>query len=416
MRRIRLLSLTPEQQNSLNSLMQQYIPSALHEEVKDSIEHTGTISDEIFRKANFSEADKAKTKALFQPIISSLPDKATAARVYADRIKDEANASDEELLNKQESLRTLGQTGEPVDRETIKRNLGGLMSRFEVGTEASKPFLDFVIQAKRLPKPGELKIYGFERPRWVNFFNDQSAKNQVAQYFQPKEFSSDIKRIQDILDTRAEEKRKEGITTEFLRQAPKELSTARDIFYRSQQAGAARYLRTRGTERILRELNIRGLAENQGDIASMLAAEGARLQGSIEEKIRSLEASDNAMFADASFRITQAKLERSEDALRTQIDFERRQARLKQETAFQEKEQELSGEFEKQVLAREQRRQLGLTEEEIELGRKTQAEETIASLTGDIGRSVGETATTAIVKRPSPAFEPVAPRLPSKIG
>lgn len=383
----------------------------------------------VIKKANLGDSGTALQKKLFD--ITDKLNSSENQQKYSQNvgnIKDEANATDAELESKIGSYQGLQRTGEPLDKTAVQKAISGLLSKGDVNVQKFKGgpgnvsdienlLSDFVVQNRRLPDVGEFRDLADSKglpgqtiigdPTIQNFLNDQNNKNYVALDLggQPKDYTNDITRIQDLLDTRSTEANKTAAVTQFLQQTPDQLAAARNDFYNQQSASGAQYLRTRLTPKIVQDLNVRGLAEGP-DVGSMIAANGDSLQASLEDKIRGLEASDNQFFADSAFRLAQAKINSTEDALNQQIAYERAKVSQNQAQSFQSTEGDIQNEFEQELLKKEQDRELALSQNDIDFNTKTAQDSTINSLTNSLGNSVGSTVATKIATSGAPAAAP----------
>ena len=386
------------------------------------------------------------------------------------------NITDEELQQKLEAYSHLAKTGEPLDKEQIKRNIGSLLDRYDVkgrvkrkegtalgGIEAIgsgaaagssiggpagfvgggpvggivgavgggitggiagafggrgggdtineavagyRPAIEdvlaeFIAHNRRLPDVGELRDFANSKglpgqdfisdAAMSNFLKDQDVANIVASNYgaAPKDYSLDVKRIQDVLATRGVETRKTAVAEKTLADLPMELGESRGRYLTGLEESASEYVRSRFAPRAISQLNVRGLAEGP-DVASVIATERGRIQGVIESNLRSQAEQDAAFFTEAAFNIQTAKLNMAEDAFRSQAEFERVSARQKQESAFRSREKGIMSEFEIDMLAREQERGLRLQQAGINLETSTTRSGQVASDIGTVGMSIGE--------------------------
>lgn len=404
----------------LKGLLDQYFKPELHNEILDAIEKTGAIPDELFAKANYNDTDKAKIKGLFGPVLQALPSPGQALGDFIGSIKDEANATDEELQNKLDAYKGIKAAGPPMDFEKVKAGIRDLFGSYGVDPQTllvEKVLPEFVMRARRLPDAGEFRdemiangVHPSQAQHMLGYaplmrmLYDQNAKNFVSLNLGQtgNDYEPDIKRVSDILETRGIYGTAEGVANNFLKTAPAELRSARNLYYQNAQDSNARYLRTRATPNILETLNTRGLAEGP-DVQSAIAAAGGDLQAKLESQIRDLEASDNAIFADAAYRITQAKLDASEYSLRTQVAFERQKLRQDQEARFNQSQADAQGMFEKRLLNHQLQRELDSTQSGLDFSKDQQDASTIANLGGDLGSSVGNTIGAKIATSGAPA-------------
>lgn len=422
-----------KQKDALQQALLKYLPVELHNQALKELNKTGQVSDETLNKAVsgglFNAADMPSVKNAFSNVAANIP---KADQVYQNLInstKDEANATDEELQNKKFGYEGIDQTGSPLDANTVRNGIDTLLKGTPniIGNSVSQisPILtNFIMQNRRLPTPeefqGELKSVSPDTlrslPAVKNFLSNQSNADYVGSALGATVSSQadNIKRVQDLIDARAGTARKEGQVNEFLQNAPQEAAASRNNLYLQQRDSATRYLQDRLAPTIVENLNKRGLAENPGDVGSSIAAAGTDLQSRVEGNIRSLEAEDNNFFADAAYRIKQAKLENSEDALREKIAFERESARARQETSFQSQQTDLNDAFEKELLYGEKNRSLGTEQSSLEVGSQAEKDAQAATLASDAGKNIGEPAGTKVGTSVKAA--PAAPAPPSRIG
>ncbi len=351
---------------------------------------------------------------------------------------NEADLTDAELNQRIEAYKNLGTSGEPVDRATVERQIRQILPTYDAnkifvmregyshsrkvreknydeGQKLYEPLVktltDFVVKARRLPDAGELRdeaiAHGINsqdaqdlisNESLVNFIQDQGAKNRIAQPLQPKDYRLDINRINDTLATRADENAKTGEQQNFLVETPEALKRSRQNFLAEQEAGAQNYLTERISPQVLRELNVRGLAESP-DVVSEIARRGAGLQATIEDSARQLEQQDAAFFADAAFRINTAKLNQKEADFRASLDVERTRARQEQENRFQTAQAGIKSDFEMDMLKREQDRNMALKEAGINLDSSNRSAANDAANAEQIGSSIGQTVGTAVKTR-----------------
>lgn len=315
-----------------------------------------------------------------------------------------------------ESPFSQAQTNGQIQRQLSEKGISAF-SKYDLSGKIG----GFLTKNGRLPTHEELRDLLELSPTDRQAFNDFAplknflTDSKVMQALDIGNYTDDLRRIQGLLDTRAGAARKEGDVQQFLKTGPEELRNARNLFYRQQSDSAGNFLRTRLTPQIMEGLNARGLAENPGDIASSVSSAGNNLQAGIEDKIRALEAQDNAFFADAAFRITQAKLDASEDAMRSQITLENQKIRQRQEANFQQAERDTAGDFEKNLLTRTGNRDLNAATDTLDSTKNLEDTATLAKLGSDTGKSIGETTGTAIVTSSKPSGSPPAYQ-PERIG
>ena len=411
--------LNPADQADVGNAIQSVAP--YQNELWDAFENADQSQiNAVLAKAKLTDGGDKIRNVLFSAL-KKVPTRDVAYQNYAGSIKDEGKATDEELQNKIAALQGLSKTGVPIDKASIDRWIDQKTGYGEGTLTIVKPYIsDFVVNNRRLPDTRELLDIMQKNAATINgdpsaivasgsvqnLLSDQNNKNYIAQTLggQPQDYTADIQRIQDILDTRTTEGNKTAAITNFLKTTPEELAAARGGFYKQQQSSNARYLNTRLAPQIVSNLNARGLAEGP-DVASSIAAAGTELQSSLEDKIRSMEASDNQFFADAAFRLTQAKLNASEDQLNQQIAYERASVRQKQDASFRSRETDIVNEFDLEQLRREQERELSLGNADIDFQKSERSSRLISGLGADIGRSVGQTVATKVVTSPSPSLK-----------
>lgn len=449
----------PTVQNFLGQLQQFQPNDVIYSAIEsgDKTAFQNRLSD--LPDSYISQADKQKLISQFDQVQSKLPSQGEGYATHVRKVKDEANATDEELQNKIAAYQGLTKVGEPLPYDFIRSKIIGLMNaqdvkgRVKIKPGTSNPYdlsansnvdvvnqqvaglqdtiannlSKFIVQARRLPTPSEFRdFYNAQGGQYgngdlvlrdsalTNFLNNQNNSNYIALDLGGQEPShdDDIQRIQDILDTRQDETNKTNAVTKYLQTTPSELAAARGGFYKQAQDSQTQYLRTRLAPKIISDLNARGLAEGP-DVGSAIAASGAGLQAGLESKIRDLEASDNQFFADSAFRIAQARLNSTEDQLNQQIAFERAKTAQNQEAGFNAKETDINNEFEQELLKKAGDRELNNTQSDINFETDQNNSKTIAGLTDSLGRSVGQTVATKIA---TSGTKKASPSVPSNIG
>lgn len=403
--------------DSLNQLLYRFLPVELHGPALDSIEETGTISDDIYKKAIdrglFRPQDLAAVKSNFNAMTGKLRSKEGAYTKIIDDLKNEADLTDESLQDKISAYEGLGKTGPVADTAGIRRTVDEMLGTSGVlqdlrklgGTDAGEDnfknsLVNFIAKNRRLPTPGEFGFQGSHLPSWQNFLNDQNNKNRIAMPLQPSNYAGDIKRIQDILTGRADERGKASDEQQFLAQTPAELAASRQQFLAEREAAAGKQLVERVTPDVLAELNTRGLAESP-DVVSEVARRGASMQATIEQQLRDLETQDAQFFADAAFRIQTAKLNQKQADFRSSLAAERALARQQQQNNFKITQDRINSDFELDMLKREQERNLRLNQDQLNFDSSTRRAASEADAAGQVGSAAGQIIGTKIATRTS---------------
>src|SRR3990167_170701 len=358
-------------------------------------------------------------------------------------LEDEANLTDEELQQKITAYQGLQQTGEPLDKSAIEKQIPELLAssgvdklflmrdfQGDLGRNREKDYsatakllpivqnvlTNFVTNNRRLPDIGELRdaVTGADKnysaklnpqeaqdlisnENLVNFLNNQDVKNRILSPLGQRDYSLDVKRIQDILGARGVQVRKEEGAQKFLTEVPEELRKSREEFLAGKEASARDVLANRIAPRVLSELNVAGLAEGP-DVGSVLAREAGLLQSTVESSVRKIEQQDAAFFTESAFRIKAAKLDSSEESYRLQIASERERARQDQENRFRTTELKLGSDFELDQLRREQERNLRLKQEGINFDTSMSRSSQTASDIGQVGSSIGQIVGTTLTQ------------------
>src|SRR3990167_6547105 len=345
-----------------------------------------------------TESIKNRIKALSQ----KLPAKKDALqRFITEQIteKDESALADEELKDRQEAYRGLNDPGGARTSQFAKlKNEIAQRFKSEYGgqgpTAYGSKFDSAVESAANQAAREMLDSKSFNIQQFVNWIGTGLSSgsrehldkvkgiagginNEYLPRVQKGEYADivspainqaeNIKRIQDILDSRMTESQKQAALEQFLAETPEALKRDRKEYLTSQEDLAGDYLRERGIPSILNELNKRGTIESPGEFSSALASEAGGLQGRIEETARTLEEQDNIFFADASYRLTLSKLEASEQDYRSQVAAERTRVRQAQGKNFASREGQLARDFESDILRWEQDRALNLRRSELNL-------------------------------------------------
>lgn len=435
-KRYRITSTDSSDQDALRQLMYKYLPVNLHEDALDSIEKTGSISKDIFQKAIdngvFRQQDLPYVQRDFTNwTVNKLPSSEAA---YTKIIKDNANeadATDESLQDKLAAYQGLSKTGPVVDPAATKRQVhdllgsNGIPDGMRYSPQLEDALSEFIVSARRLPDMGELSNLLSQkglRPTEIqtytglaplqNFLNNQDVKNRVASPLQGGDSSLDVKRIQDILGTRVDERAKTSDEQNFLADTPAELQKSRENFLAEQEQNAGKTLTERVAPSVMAELNTRGLADSP-DVISEVARRGASMQAGIEDQVRQLEQQDAQFFADAAFRIQTAKLNQKDADFRSSIDLERQRARMEQQNRFQTTQSKIGSDFELDMLKREQERNLRLSNDQLNFDAESKRNAANAGNLSDIGSSVGSIVGTKIGTKTSSATVNGQPQSPT---
>lgn len=429
-RKFRIESLGTEDRRVIQQLTQ-YDPEAL-----DEIEKTGKLPQRLANK--FSDDPNGLTG--LNNILSKLPSAKDAFQKFIDQgTGKEADLTDDELRDRIEAFKGLGGNTGTLDHNKIQSTVFNKLKAMEVPddngrlVDISNAIANLTEQLGHYPSPQEFEpiIKKFDLPvtgtrntnvdyALRNFTNDQQTFNDFQlgldkgnfSTFKDEDVSESVKRIQDILDTRAAEAGKEATERSFLAETPTELAGGRRRFLAEREPEIERFLVERAGPRALENLNVRGLAEGP-DLASELAAEAGRQQVGLEDTLRTLEAEDEAFYAEAAFRLHTARLEQSEADFRSSVAAEREGVRTGQFRRFESAEKDTQRQFELALLRREAGRNLSEKQSELEIGKSGSRDELISGLTSDIATSTAQIVAGKIVygggnkKQPSPSFKEI---------
>ena len=423
-KRFRLESLPKDQQDQFRIFADQYFPQALKEQFIDSIEKTGTISDDLFKQGNFSDASKAQVLGQLTPLLTGLPSGKEAYQKFIDAtpLTKEADLTDQELQDRIEAYQGRGSI--PADpTEAVEKIKGEILSVFnsdrtqriavDPNRESIARQLADAVYAGEDVSNALLRITRGTPNRYkATILQLQNKLPKLVSDLRSMKLdtSEDVTRIQDILNTRGIVKRKGEEEGRFLAETPAELAKLRGGFLAEREAGAQRFLAERFGPRAIAQLNVSGLAEGP-DIASVMASQAGRMQGDIESTLRQIEFDDNAFFAEAAFRLNTAKLNQSEFDFRASVEAERTGIRTGQFNRFKSSESDIQRDFELAMLERESQRNLDLQRSGLQMGKDTAASDLRTGLITSTAQSTAEVVAGKITyggnkdkNQPSPSF------------
>src|SRR3990167_1412484 len=322
--------------------------------------------------------------------------RAELEKISADQGDTESDLTDEELQKRLNALTSLKNSflRKEIDAEGLRNYIRSVLNK-RVGYSSSgkragddptvyESILNRFLEDQSFPTTDVGQAYRASVDEVKKNLNNYLPENDLS-----ARYVENIKRVQDILTARGVETGKTKAATTVLSDIQKQLLESRSGFLSAKEASAKSFLESRIAPRVLSELNVRGLAEGP-DVASVLTQEAGGLQSTIQSNIRDLEMQDAAFLTDAAFRIQAAKLDATEESYRAQLGLERTQAQHEQEFRFRTTENRIGGDFELDMLRREQERNLRLEKAGIDLGTSTARSSQIALDVGTVGVKIGE--------------------------
>ena len=120
-KRFRIESLTPAQQKELNNFLGEFVPQQFHVAFLDSLEQTGSIPDELFDRAKFTQKDRAFVAGEIGNITRGLPSKKEALEKFIGTDVAEQDLTTQELQDRIVAFEGLSQPLEKVRKPDVKR-------------------------------------------------------------------------------------------------------------------------------------------------------------------------------------------------------------------------------------------------------------------------------------------------------
>ena len=397
-RRHRLEQLDTKQAEALRIFALQYFPNALANDFLDSIEKTGTVSDELLNKGGFSPADaqnvKEKVAGFTQGILSQ---KDALEGFLKKQGTDEANLTDEELKDRIgafEGLPGTARTG--FDDVGLRKKITDVFQKHKLGpspNSGKNPWEDPTVIDSLINR-----FYddpNFDINVLPQYLRDSAKEVQrsIADYLPNTiDTSADVTRIQGMLKDRGFVADQNAQVENFLNTAPGELEAERKKFFDTQRNRAKDYVTGFYAPQVAEQLAARQGLGDSGQVGVAIESKYSDLLAGIDQSAIEQLKSNSDFFADQAYNKTFNDLiaaragvedtisnERSNLRTKTQTDFSKRQADLESKfnlDLFKQQSQSAYNTYQNQVL--KQRSDARAKNEADTIGQVTQAGTTVA--------------------------------------
>src|SRR3990167_5337813 len=288
-RRHRLEQLDTKQAEALRIFALQYFPNALANDFLDSIEKTGTVSDELLNKGGFSPADaqnvKEKVAGFTQGILSQ---KDALEGFLKKQGTDEANLTDEELKDRIgafEGLPGTARTG--FDDVGLRKKITDVFQKHKLGpspNSGKNPWEDPTVIDSLINR-----FYddpNFDINVLPQYLRDSAKEVQrsIADYLPNTiDTSADVTRIQGMLKDRGFVADQNAQVENFLNTAPGELEAERKKFFDTQRNRAKDYVTGFYAPQVAEQLAARQGLGDSGQVGVAIESKYSDLLAGIDQ-------------------------------------------------------------------------------------------------------------------------------------
>ena len=416
-RRFKIGSLSEKDLNTLDSVSRLYPGNLL-----DFIESNGRLPDEIINYFRNDTSPGARTvEAKLQEVINKLPSSQQAYQKYIDSSSDEAGLTDSELQDRLYAFGELekipGTKRRVLDTNALASSIFDEMSKgqrfanddalragakyaaeaFSRGDYNPQTFAEII--KDRAP---EINPSRFEALKSFGNAIGSSYGGAVQQgyYFkdiqdQSLDFSSDKKRLNELISSRQEKSNAEQQVTDYLTSLPEELAKNReDVLSNEQERALGRYSES-VVPSTLQNLNSRGVLFS-GDTEDLLTAEALNLDNELNSFRQELEQQDNDFYFNAAYQNKIRQLLESNVNLQESLNYERNNVLTEQSRRFQASQSDLNRRLDEKLYENDAQRRLRLNETQLKLQKDAQDKANKNALYGQIGRIGGAIIGTAV--------------------
>lgn len=392
------------------------------EELFEYIERTGQLPERILQV--IGRADPAS-------YLRGLPSREEALRAYIGAPEDiglEPILEDVELQDRLLAYQGLvgsQQTSRVYDRdrfaqiikdEALKRiNANGINGHNEAGLKiASEYAADAFEKGNYNPQVfaeyisdrsgGEIGPGEFERLKnAAKDIGSQFGGNRFNEFYRdvvstPADYSTDIKRINDLLSARGLKRQREEELSQFESGLESEFARGREEFLRGEEEYGRNVFQNVLAPQIAENLNIRGLLYS-GDLASELARSASGIQSGTEAAFLKQQEEDDLFFQNAAYNTTFRKEIEAGRDISSALSQERETQRANRQISFQRTQNDLRRRYQEESYQRDLERQSRLQEQRLRLERDVGEKQRRNELVGNIGSTLGQIGGTIIGSR-----------------
>jgi len=318
------------------------------------------------------------------------------------KIFDEADLTDEELEERKTAFEQLGETGAKVGRGEVEQALRSALPAVGVQNDEASPnkvegftqkIADLIEELQRFPTPAEFRdrISPTTSTPLANFFDDQDTRNRftalIEGFTKPQNRIDDVRRIQDILTARGEERAEETDIDALTASIPGSLTSEREKFLSTlERTGLEELGESRGD--ILSAANVRG-GLFSGAPTDLLTSSTTRFASEIANIEARLLQEDTDFFFNITFDNALRKSLKASDDLQASIAAEREGISTAQETRFRSGQADLRRFLDLESANRSVNRQLTSQAERLRRRSSEDATRRRLGLTQNIATAVG---------------------------